>query len=531
MDKGNIARSKSNHAQAYTLHTTLHTITMLAITMIFYLFSKKSHFKPFTVLFLFTMPKLKKLNNELYSLFVSLQPFKHEIDTKKIYISILKDLLLTKMPDYDFFVYGSFATNLSLKDSDVDITLIKNCEEKIITKGTEKKYKRRLRRLEYNAKVYRELYDEKLEQNVDLHIKNSMVMDKCENRACNVMMSKALRGTCAGTISSACMVANRQVDDLVKGEVNDGIKKMLVDEIVDTREMEDLHAIGVTKSRFKQGKVNDESLAAIKYNETLLNMEKKKAAEVKELQAKLEELEIEKRMIVKSLDNKSKAKNNGKKQKSIEILKRVKEILKNVEFVDKSTIILVESAKVPLLKFKDAKHNISFDFTIDRNEVHAQTEFVNDKLRKYKNLKVYCVLIKHLLRIRGLNETFRGGLNSYGQFLMFYHFYKLHPILQIRDDYENIAVVLMDFLQFYGSVFNYETTALDTNNCTYIKKYERLSSVCILDPADGANVTSSCTLIEDIKTMFEHCYKSMKIALDNPDDDMSLLPIWFGNDS
>ncbi|KAM0678479.1 Non-canonical poly(A) RNA polymerase papd5 [Binucleata daphniae] len=368
------------------------------------------------------MHKLKKLNTELYDLFVTLQPFKHEIDIKKFYINILKNQIQSKMPDFQLFVYGSFACNLSLKHSDIDITLVKNEDEKIITKGTQKKYKRRIKRMKYEEK-----------------------------------------------------------------EINEKLDMANMNGSIDTN-------------------TSSADLGAL------------------EIEQRLSVIKIDKKRMLQSLNVvKTNIKNNP-----IEILKSVKEIVKDIEFVDKGSIILIENAKVPVLKFKDTKYKISFDFTINKDEAQKQTEFVISKLKKHKNLKVYCVLLKYFLKIRNLNETFTGGLNSYGQFLLLLHFYQLHPVLQTCDVLENIAVVFLDFFQFYGLCYNYAKSAIDVMNCCYVRNYEYRSSICVLDPVCGNNVTSGCVLIEDIREVFAHCYKVMEMNLKTEDDDKSMLELWYG---
>ncbi|KAM0688054.1 hypothetical protein COBT_000695 [Conglomerata obtusa] len=236
--------------------------------------------------------------------------------------------------------------------------------------------------------------------------------------------------------------------------------------------------------------------------------------ELKGIRKEIEELQN--KIKLQSRKNINKAKENEtkkNKENKLEELKKIKKTINKLNFVDQKSVIFIKKAKVPIIKFKDKKFDINIDISVDASLVKERTDFIKSKLLEMEILKPLCFIIKYYLKVRNLNDAGKKGLCSYAQFLMAYHFCKLHPVLQISNTFNDLGLIFMDFLHFYGFNFNYTMAALDISNSCYVKKDIGDDLICILDPFTKSNIATSCALIHDIKDAFSHGYKIMSLAL------------------
>jgi non-canonical poly(A) RNA polymerase PAPD5/7 len=64
--------------------------------------------------------------------------------------------------------------------------------------------------------------------------------------------------------------------------------------------------------------------------------------------------------------------------------------------------------------------------------------------------------------MRGLNEVYTGGLGSFGICAMVTSFLQMHPRIQLGHigQMENLAILLIEFFDFYGKRFNYDKVGI-----------------------------------------------------------------------
>lgn len=91
-------------------------------------------------------------------------------------------------------------------------------------------------------------------------------------------------------------------------------------------------------------------------------------------------------------------------------------------------IQVIATAMLPIIKMEDKYSPFTVDITFNVTTGLYSTVLVQDFVDKYESLKPLLLVLKQLLKIRGLNELYRGGLPSFTLTIMIVSF------LQFFDD-------------------------------------------------------------------------------------------------
>ncbi|KAM7538867.1 hypothetical protein Aperf_G00000052582 [Anoplocephala perfoliata] len=177
-------------------------------------------------------------------------------------------------------------------------------------------------------------------------------------------------------------------------------------------------------------------------------------------------------------------------------------------------IKVLSNATVPIVKFTDIETGLKVDISFNMlNSVEA-ARFVGNQVCCFPALRHLVLTLKQFLLIRDLNEVFTGGVSSYALILMCISFLKDKGLDKSRGE-PNLGSVLMDFLHFYGTQFNYKTTGISASgqfipkdSITQNPDSSSPSPLCIDDPiSPGNNVTrrsySALTVLKAFRTAFE----------------------------
>lgn len=194
-------------------------------------------------------------------------------------------------------------------------------------------------------------------------------------------------------------------------------------------------------------------------------------------------------------------------------------------------VLHIRNARIPIIKCTERLFNSKVDIVIDQYDSIKGANFVIDQLDQRPYLKYMIILVKYFFKRRQLSEVVRGGLCSYGQFLMILNFVQLHPLIQSEEFNEinftdNIGTVLMDFFQFYGTEFPFEKATISVLETRY--KPNRQTQINIEDPINlGHNVASGCTSLHTIRELFTYSYKLMAAAFcDRVDTKRAIGELW-----
>lgn len=211
-----------------------------------------------------------------------------------------------------------------------------------------------------------------------------------------------------------------------------------------------------------------------------------------------------------------------------QMLECLSDNLKLFDFIKDSHAIL--TAAVPVIKII-ADSGISFengektqasvlirlDITVDLMEKVniastsiRTTDFIKGCVDHYPNFYNNVLLIKYALSSKEFNNSYTGGLNSYGLSLLYLAFIGFFKLEEEKDFFR--VVVL--FLEYYCTEFDWEKKAIDIGHglCNFKnpfceKKYFGSCSLVIMDPTSllCSNVTPSCSIFETIRGFFGDC--------------------------
>jgi non-canonical poly(A) RNA polymerase PAPD5/7 len=136
---------------------------------------------------------------------------------------------------------------------------------------------------------------------------------------------------------------------------------------------------------------------------------------------------------------------------------------------------------------------------------------------QYPSLAKLVMVLKQFLLLRNLNEVFTGGISSYSLILMTISFLQLHPREDAHSDKANLGVLLMEFFELYGHLFNYLKVGIRIRDGGgYVQKQMiidqmehgyRPSILCIEDPLNPKNdIGKSSYGALSVKRAFDYAF-------------------------
>ncbi|VDL61523.1 unnamed protein product [Hymenolepis diminuta] len=128
-----------------------------------------------------------------------------------------------------------------------------------------------------------------------------------------------------------------------------------------------------------------------------------------------------------------------------------------------SDIKVLSKATVPIVKFTDIETGLRVDISFNMTNSLEAARFVTSQLSCYPALRYLVFTLKQFLLTHELNEVFTGGISSYALILMCISFLKDKSMEKSKEEH-NLGSILMDFLYFYGTQFNYKTTGISASS-------------------------------------------------------------------
>lgn len=242
-------------------------------------------------------------------------------------------------------------------------------------------------------------------------------------------------------------------------------------------------------------------------------------------------------------------------------------------------VVVIAKAKVPIIKFKTIFGNINVDISINQtNGVVAMkkvTELLDDikylsqdirrstrrsrdhhkssssrkenhPSRRHRRTpspehsedeiyisrivedlgaaKCLILVVKSVLKQRGMNEVYTGGLGSYSIICLVVSFLQLHPKIQVGDidPNKNLGVLLLEFFELYGKHFNFDQTGISVRRGGYYyskahRGWQRERQPYLLsieDPADESNdIASGSHNILSVRSVFSGAFDLLSATL------------------
>jgi len=198
---------------------------------------------------------------------------------------------------------------------------------------------------------------------------------------------------------------------------------------------------------------------------------------------------------------------------------------------------VIHSAKVPIVKL-DHKLGISVDICLNNDSGLHTGAYIKQMVDAFPPLRPLTMVLKVFLSQRRLNETYTGGIGSFVLSSLIVSFLQQRIRLCKSRDVTlswNLGSLLLDFLQLYGSSFNYVHTGISiTNNGSYFEKRRRSGGEWGADPGrpnllsienpmqPELDMGRNSFQMPKIRRAFEHALQLLSAALSNPDCDSYL---------
>lgn len=206
--------------------------------------------------------------------------------------------------------------------------------------------------------------------------------------------------------------------------------------------------------------------------------------------------------------------------------RRLRQILPALKHLYQS-FVLIFRAKIPVLKLIDNTGlPIDISFARTPNTSHV---LVKQLVGTHSVLHINLILFLKMLLLKWkLNDPSEGGIGGYAVTLWVHAFLQIHKGIYgdiqgesfgSKRHLNNLSNVLMNFLHFFGYIFDYHNTCLKINlsldeGVTLMSKkdssminYKKPYLLCIIDPQTGLNVAKACTRIREVVDRFCSVYK------------------------
>ena len=122
-----------------------------------------------------------------------------------------------------------------------------------------------------------------------------------------------------------------------------------------------------------------------------------------------------------------------------------------------TSMSLVATAFIPVLKIEMTLDSLDIRIDITQQDPRHTgvkcSQVVKRKIEEIPRLREVNLVVKHLFQLCDFTEPFKGGVSSYGIFLMVLYFFQHH--LPPCEDRYSLAEPLLHFLNFYAWNFNY----------------------------------------------------------------------------
>ncbi|KAH8315198.1 hypothetical protein KR074_005510, partial [Drosophila pseudoananassae] len=180
------------------------------------------------------------------------------------------------------------------------------------------------------------------------------------------------------------------------------------------------------------------------------------------------------------------------------------------EVAEPDSIIVLDKASMPVVKFTETISQIKFDVNFNAAASGVQAaELIREFIREFPDLPKLVMVLKQFLTIHGMNVVYStGGVSSYALTLMCISFLKKQA--RSKNNYSSrkkLGLLLLQFLDYYGrkfDFFKYGISVLAEDGCV---EKERLRSKL------GENNWQSVLSIEDPVTPTNDIGRSSYAAL------------------
>ncbi|GES63043.1 topoisomerase family protein Trf4 [Aspergillus terreus] len=188
--------------------------------------------------------------------------------------------------------------------------------------------------------------------------------------------------------------------------------------------------------------------------------------------------------------------------------------LRNLDIAVPGSIETIAHARVPILKFVDKLTGLRVDLSFDNDSGLIANNTFQQWKQEYPAMPVIVSVVKQFLLLRGLNEVPTGGLGGFSITCLVTSLLQHLPHGHVTS---NLGSILLDFFEFYGELFDFESVGIRMDPPGYFNKRVYKSSrdnsprLAIEDPNNPDNDISGGTReISLIFNSFSQAYRALK---------------------
>ncbi|PPJ58046.1 hypothetical protein CBER1_03872 [Cercospora berteroae] len=135
-------------------------------------------------------------------------------------------------------------------------------------------------------------------------------------------------------------------------------------------------------------------------------------------------------------------------------------LLKRYNIPKDDMVTVITKAKVPILKFVDAKTGIKVDISFENDSGLKALPTFSAWKERFRHMPVLVMIIKQFLVMRGLNEVFLGGIGGFTIICLVTSMLQHMPETDLESDELGYGELLQNFFDLYGNKFDIENTGI-----------------------------------------------------------------------
>jgi non-canonical poly(A) RNA polymerase PAPD5/7 len=206
----------------------------------------------------------------------------------------------------------------------------------------------------------------------------------------------------------------------------------------------------------------------------------------------------------------------------------LKEEIEAADIAEPNSILVLDKAKVPIVKLIHKKTKLKVDISFNTMSGLSSARTTEEFTEMYPILPKLLFVIKHFLNERNLNEVYTGGIGSYTLILLIASFLQMHPRKDAAKEDANLGVLLIEFFELYGRMFNYNKTGIMVHDGgRYFPKDQWIHPqnvsdgiLCVVDPTNTMENTARGSYnFMQVKLAFEHAFLVLNKAVLNQEKD------------
>lgn len=109
-----------------------------------------------------------------------------------------------------------------------------------------------------------------------------------------------------------------------------------------------------------------------------------------------------------------------------------KKILMKSGYCVNESILILDRAAVPIIKFRSRKYNLKVDITFNTKDAARASNYIRLSVQNPSPVRTLVVILKQFLLQRDANEVYHGGISSYALLLMVIAFIKVIHLFHFK---------------------------------------------------------------------------------------------------